>query len=108
MKSVIYWLIIILLFWWAWLAACGPHYKPEYVPKSDVYSVFIEDKKACELFANKNTFPCLPWVGIRNSGWKRVYTGCMIEHGWTKTRVFDKGFYHRPGGVNHGRIKGAG
>jgi hypothetical protein len=32
----------------------------------------------------------------------------MIEHGWTKTRVFDKGFYHRPGGVNHGRIKGAG
>jgi predicted small lipoprotein YifL len=92
LRTIIYWQIVILLFFWAWLAACGPKHSPEYKPASDMYANYLKDKYFCEASADKKSFVLLGEPDRGGPIWVMKYTNCMSEKGWNKTRAFDKGF----------------
>lgn len=89
MKTVIYWQIVILLFFWAWMSACGPKYTLKYQPASDMYAVFEKDQAGCEWSTDQIPNLAMLLEGHGGLSWQMAFTDCMSAKGWHKVKVFD-------------------
>jgi len=85
--AIIALLLFEFLFW-----GCGPRYELKYTPSSDMYAGFTQDKEGCEWYADRNSGMVGLLEGRKGIKWQTVYSDCMSEKGWHKTRVYDKNF----------------
>jgi len=90
MKTLIYWQIVILLFFWAWMTACGPKFTYKYNPSSDMYAGFVKDQEFCQGEAAMKYAVMRMTLPVAGGEYDYFLSSCMRSRGWNKVKVFDK------------------